>query len=327
MKKLQIAPKNIKAVFINKSISNVEKEVLFRKALIDYPDDEAGILHLLMITLDILGKNEECIEVCNRIIPLLKDKFEIGFIYYFQGKKYLILNNKDKAFEQFTKAVEVNKVMEAGIELARIYKEKSDWDNVIKAYDSIECIEKERKLEKLLQKGIAYTNLKEFDKAIVCYKKYLEIKPNHLGVMGNLELIYCKLEKYDECIESLVKRLKIDPKDAVTYFNLGNIYYEKNDYHMSMNYFKKAIKLKPDYTSAYINLGSLIFEDLDDAEKGLEYLIKAMDLNIEDNITLEVLYKNLINVYTKLENTEKAAYYKIKLDDLRSTTKENSKID
>ena len=153
MQKLNIYPKQIKAIFINKSISNVEKEVLFRKALIDYPDDETGILHLLMITLNVLGKNEECIVISDRIIPLLNDKFEIGYIYFFQGKKYLILNNKDKAFEQFTKAVEVNKVMEAGIELARIYKENFDWDNVIKALDSIECKEKGHKLENFFKRA------------------------------------------------------------------------------------------------------------------------------------------------------------------------------
>ena len=75
----------------------------------------------------------------------------------------------------------------------------------------------------------------------------------------------------------------------------------------------KAIKLKPDYTSAYINLGSLIFEDLEDAEKGLEYLLKALDFNIEEDSILKVLYLNLINIYTKLENLEEAENYKNKL--------------
>ena len=316
MQKLNIYPQQINAIFINKSISHAEKEVLIRKALIDYPENEAGILHVLVLTLGILEKTAECIDVIERIIPLLDDKGEIGMLYFNEGMKYLVLENKDKALEKFTKAFEINKVREAGMELVRIYKDRLDWNNAIIALNSIDCYENDHKLDKYIQMGIVYSNNKDYENAIVYYKKYLEINPNHLGVLGNLRIIYGELERYDDCIKILVKSLKVDPKNAVTYFDLGNMYCEKEDYHMSKHYFLEAIKLKPDYTSAYINLGSLTFLDLGDAEKGLEYLLIAMELNIEDNVILKVLYKNLINVYTKLENIEKVEYYKLKLANL-----------
>ena len=144
--------------------------------------------------------------------------------------------------------------------------------------------------------------------------------------MDNLSIIYGDLGRLDECIEILVKKMKVDPKDPEIYFNLGVTYCEKNDYHSSMRYYLKAVKLRPDYPSAYINMASMTMEEGDN-EKGLDYLLKALELPIDDNFILGILYEDLITVYTKLENTEKAAYYKIKLDDLRSTTKENNKID
>ena len=89
-----------------------------------------------------------------------------------------------------------------------------------------------------------------------------------------------------------------------------------------MHYYQEAIKLNPDFSRAYINMGTITIID-GETEKGLEYLLKAMEFPIEDEFILSVLYEDLIKVYTKLENLKEAAYFKLKLANLESVAEEN----
>lgn len=311
MNKLQTLPQHIGKI-MGDDTKMAEKEIHFRQALIDYPENEAGILHLIMMCLACQEKNQECIDVCERILTLLDEKEEISAMCFYLGLRYLSSDREDKAIEQFSKSLEINKVMVAGIELFNIYKKKSDWDNVIKTLDGFECTEKQDKLEKLYHKGFAYYKKKEFENAVDCYNRYLEIDPNNAEIIANLGSMYGELGRLDECIELLVKSLKIEPNNATTYFNLGNNYNLKDDYYMAMHYYLEALKIQPDYPEAYNNMGAIAFTKDGDSKKGIEYLEKALELTSEDNTLRGILYLSLTKINKKLTNFERVDYYKAK---------------
>jgi len=48
----------------------------------------------------------------------------------------------------------------------------------------------------LNSKGLAYHNLKEYQKAIDCFDKVLKIDPNYLDVLYNKGFVYHNLEEY-----------------------------------------------------------------------------------------------------------------------------------
>jgi len=45
-------------------------------------------------------------------------------------------------------------------------------------------------------KGISYKNLKEYQKALDCYDKVLQIDPNHTNALNNKGIAYNNLKEY-----------------------------------------------------------------------------------------------------------------------------------
>jgi len=323
MNKLHTVQNHLNSILPNDSISYEEKEVLLRQALIDYPEDEAGILHLLMMTLAILEKDQECIEVCERIIPLLDENDEKMGIYLYEGKRYIDLEQEDKAIECFNKSIECDNshfgVAETVGELADIYKERLEWENVIKTYDFItddEKYDKYDKTDKHFQQGYAYAMINEFEKAIKCYDKYLEIEPEDTAVLSNLGAMYGNLNNWDKAIEIFNSILKINPEDEQAYYSLGVAYNGKGDYLMAMHNYLEALKIKPDYLAALNNFGAITANDLGNVQEGIDLLEKALDLAKDDDPYKGFLIMNLCKINKHLTNFERADYYEQKLMNL-----------
>ena len=318
MNKLQTLPQHIGKI-MGDDTKMAEKEVHFRQALIDYPENEAGILHLIMMCLACQEKNQECIDVCERILTLLDENDEKSEIYFYEGKRYHDLKDDDKAIECFMKAIECDRshfgVAEDVEELADIYKERLDWENVIKAFDFITDDEKydiHDKSNKHFEQGRAYGMLKDYFKAIECYDKYLELVPDDTGIIMNKGSMYGELDLWDEAIVLFNKCLEIDPTFADAYYSIGVAQNGKGDYLMAMHFYLEALKIQPDYPEAYNNMGAIAFTKDGDSKKGIEYLEKALELTSEDNTLRGILYLSLTKINKKLTNFERVDYYKAK---------------
>ncbi len=318
MRKLQTIPKEVSKIFSDDSKMH-EKEVLLRQALIDYPESEAGILHLLMICLSCQEKEQECIDVCDKIITLLDENDEKSEIYCYQGKRYHDLKNDDKAIESYNKAIELDRsycgVAEAIGDLAKIYKERLDWENVIKTYDFVTDDKKYEiydQTDKHFEQGRAYAMLKEHFKAIECYDKYLELVPDDTGILLNKGAMYGEMDLWDEAIVLFNKCLKIDPTFAEAYYSIGVAQNGKGDYLMAMHYYLETLKLKPDHLSALNNLGAITANDLGNVQEGIDMLEKALELAKDDDPYKSFLILNLCKINNHLTNFERADYYKAK---------------
>ena len=301
-----------------------EKEVLIRQALNEYPEHKAELLNLLMIVLACQEKNQECIDVCEQLRLFLDDDIdEISGIYLYEGKRYHDLKNDEKAIECFYKSIECDNshfgVSETIGELADIYKERLDWDNVIKAYDFItddKKYDENDRADKYFQQGYAYSMINEAEKAIECYNKYLEIEPEDIAVLSNLGAMYGRLNNWDKALEIFNTSLKIKPEYEEVYYNIGVAYNGKGDYLMAMHYYLKALKIKPDYLPALNNFGAITANDLGNVQEGIELLEKALDLAKDDDPYKAFLIMNLCKINNHLTNFERAEYYQQKLMNL-----------
>ncbi len=298
-----------------------EKEVLFRQALIDYPEHKAELLNLLMIVISCQGKNQECIDVCEELRLFIPDDTdEISNIYLYEGKRYIDLEQEDKAIECFYKSIECDNsyfgIAETVGELADIYKERLDWKNVIKAYDFITDDEKYDKwdhTDKYFQQGYAYSMINEFEKAIECYDKYLEIEPEDIAVISNLGAMYGILNNWDKAIELFNSILKIKPEDEQAYYSIGVAYNGKGDYLMAMHNYLEALRIKPDYLAALNNFGAITANDLGNVQEGIDLLEKALELAKDDDPYKGFLILNLCKINNHLTNFDRAEYYQQKL--------------
>ncbi len=121
------------------------------------------------------------------------------------------------------------------------------WNNVIKNYPNIPLAYNNR--------GIAFSKMKEYEKAINDFNQTLKFNPNSAEVFNNRGLAYYFLEDYGTALSDFDKAIKIDTDYAEAYNNRGYVYYINGDIAEAINDFNYALRIKPDYATAYGNRG------------------------------------------------------------------------
>ncbi len=84
-----------------------------------------------------------------------------------------------------------------------------------------------------------------YQKAIEKYKKYLEIKTTDVDVIIDMGVCYYQLKNYDMAIKTMEKGISIDPKHQIAHFNLGIVSAAKGDHDNSIKYWKNAVDIDP----------------------------------------------------------------------------------
>jgi len=188
--------------------------------------------------------------------------------------------------------------------------------------------------------GIIYSQIKQFDKAILLFNesikrfptsieaysnlassllikgrkdeakkilnKAIELNPNNLKPYSELAGIYVGEGDFKEAEVLLRKSVDINPKDVNTQVNLACVLRDLGNPKEAEKLLKNALEINPIYEIALTNLGAVLneLEKIDEAEK---YLRKALHINPASPMTLN----NLGNVLTgKKNNTEAELCYR-----------------
>lgn len=154
----------------------------------------------------------------------------------------------------------------------------------------------------------AYNNLANafnrkgmLDKAIAEYQKAIKMRYNYKEAHNNLGSAYYKKGMYDEAIKEHLIALKIQADCEKSLNNLGVAYSAKNNFPEAVEAFKKAIEIKPDFSKPYINLG-LTYTLMGDYNNSEKYLDMARRLEPNNANT----YYNLGNAYSDQGKHDKA---------------------
>ena len=79
--------------------------------------------------------------------------------------------------------------------------------------------------EEWKNKGNEYFEKEDYQSALDCYNKALEIDPNYGPAYCNIGQVYRRLEQYEKAIEYYNKAIAVGFNKA--YGNLGDIYYNQ----------------------------------------------------------------------------------------------------
>ncbi len=161
------------------------------------------------------NKNKEALELCEEFKD---DKNQKGFAHYYIGKIYKKLGQKDKAIEAFE------------ISYLQDYKP-------IESLDGIASI---------------YFRNREYDKAIVMYKKIQDVKGYDPMIWCNISVCYMNMNEFSEAIQYLDKAEELDNNDAYIYYNRGVAYYKLEDYKNAEKDMYRATVLAPE-NQHYLN--------------------------------------------------------------------------
>jgi PGF-CTERM protein len=69
------------------------------------------------------------------------------------------------------------------------------------------------------EKGISFAKSDEYEKAIECFDKAIELDPNYANAYNNRGLTYYHLKQYERAIEDYNKAIELNPNGADAYYN------------------------------------------------------------------------------------------------------------
>jgi len=172
----------------------------------------------------------------------------------------------------------------------------------------------------LYWRGIGYEELGIADSSLIDYERFLEIRPDHEGVLTKLDYIYVTSDELDKAIEVTLKLSEIKPDDNDLNKKLGKYYFktiqklkEENEEdpeipeiaEITIEYFEKYLEVNPD-DEEINNLSTqltALFMDKD-------VLIEKYKANIETHPEDYKTMTKLADIYYKDGmNTEAAKLY------------------
>ena len=179
-------------------------------------------------------------------IPLDKERIskwlENTFQGYFKGKDYenalRILDERLKLDPGSYKLMNNKAII-----LKKYLKRINEAIVVLKNYNN-----KKRSFKVERKIGSYYSDLKDYENALIWYNKAYELKKDS-KVIKNIANLYIKLGKNAKAIKAYEDFLLTNPKESVlvqTYKNMGALYNELKNTAKSIEYYEKTLSLKFD---------------------------------------------------------------------------------
>lgn len=151
-------------------------------------------------------------------------------------------------------------------------------------------------------RGIAYGNLKEYDKAISDFNRAIEINPEDADAYFKRGNVYKNLLDYSKAISDFNKAIEINPKDDNAYFQRGNVYKNLQDHNKAISDYSKAIEINPEDASACYNMRGFAHGNLQEYSKAILDFNRVNEINPEDVFA----YYMRGNAYYNLDMMSKA---------------------
>ncbi len=196
--------------------------------------------------------------------------------------------------------------------LGSIYSQLKQFDKAILLF--------EESLKKFPNSQEAYLNLANImvikgrnDIAKEILNKAIELNPKFLRSYSNLASILVREGDLEKAEFFLKKSLEIDPKDINTLVNLACVLKDLGNSKQAEKFLRDALMINPKYDLALINLGATL-NDLGKIDEGEEFLRKALKINPTSPIALN----NLGNIMTKQNNDRDAEICYRKAIELKS---------
>ena len=219
-------------------------------------------------------------------------------------------------------------------QLGLLSQKKCDYQLALEQYEkALEIFSQYPKIDDSILSTIyeniatVYDDLGHFDKALVYYKKSLDIKQIindddlSIGITySNIAVTYHQLGDYENAMSNHQKSIEIltrlpayHPSLGTTYGNLGSTYQSIGNSERALEMFNKKLDIElktlpsnhPSLASTYNNIG-IIYKDKENYILALKMYQSALDACstalIPDHINIAMTYNNMANIYNEMND-------------------------
>lgn len=243
-----------------------------------------------------LGLEEygKAIEEYNHILKTNVLKAVENRLYYDRGYALSKIGKYRDALCDYNKAIEL------GLNTSAVYNERgcifADLNEHHCALKDFEhaltlCSSFELKGSIYFNKGLVHNKIHEYQDAIECFDKVIEIKPEHVKAYANRGNSNANLCQYNTAIKDYKKAAELNPSStekAEIYRNLGLIYYRMRYYDDAISNINCAVNINTGDIAAYLTLGNIYGE-----------IGKLNDAIAIFNKVLELDQKNILAYYNR----------------------------
>ena len=162
-------------------------------------------------------------------------KFKIPFLFFVLAITLMLISCGDGKTDEGTADEDTGLVMKPGDtevcgtakEAGDLFHEGNDFYNAGDPTKAVECYEKSLEIRPNVpvcwyNKGLALFEMGDHEGAIECYDEALKHDPEYMPALNNKGAILYGFGKYEEAIDCYDKAIAIDAKEATAWVNKGD---------------------------------------------------------------------------------------------------------
>ncbi len=197
--------------------------------------------------------------------------------------------------------------IEIYIQKALLFSKQDKHIEAIQIFElALHLTEDETDLEIFSLLGMEYLYMENFEKAIIYFKKCLDIEPEDQSSLYNIVYCYDMLDSNEVAIQFLQNYIDSQPYSETGWHQLGREYYNLGKYNEAIKSFDFAILIDDNFVGAYLEKAKTLekLERYYDAIDNYNKCNKLDDPSAFSYLRIGVCYENL----QQIENA--IAYYK-----------------
>jgi tetratricopeptide (TPR) repeat protein len=165
----------------------------------------------------------------------------------------------------------------------QVWLKKAKALSQLKRYEeSLETCNKALKYYKSYQlwncKALALDSLRKYQEAVAAYDEAIALEPGYLWAWNNRGEAYTELGEVDKALFDFQRAIELDVAQSyIPWNNLGKLHYREQDYQNAIEAYEQALTVKDDYLPAIIGLGN-VYKNIQEYSQALEYYDRALAL-------------------------------------------------